>query len=117
MDTTKRFFKLLRDKRIESLRELVRSAAAGTTEFDDEFAKRTLNEVFQAETRIAATTRMVSWLSLPLGFVPVVGTPLQKLVEEVGGHFAGKRNREQHKWFFVMSDFERRKPAVKQIVR
>ncbi|MBN1126935.1 MAG: hypothetical protein JXA82_18175 [Sedimentisphaerales bacterium] len=104
IDSSKRFFKILRNKRIASLRKLCRSAVENNTVFDDEFAKRTLAEVFKIDQKVSAHMRKVSWLTLPLGAIPYAGTFVQKALEESIGAYVTKKDRKPYDWFFVMSD-------------
>lgn len=98
-----KFVNLLEDSRVESLRMLVRRAAAGEEEFDAEFVTRTLREVLKIERDIAAKRNVVGWLSQPLGFIPWVGSFLQKAAEVGSGRLIETRFKKDMDWFFLVS--------------
>ena len=97
------FVKLLEDSRVESLRALLRRAAAGEEEFDGEFVTRTLREVVKVEQTVAARRNLVGWLSQPLGFIPWAGSFLQKAAEMASGRVIEARARKELDWFFLIS--------------
>jgi hypothetical protein len=95
---------MLRDRRIEALRVLVTAAASGTVVFDDEFARRTLLEVIKAEQRVARFRSIASYGLLPISYLPVVGTPLAKAVEEAIGAAFAHSARQSLDWFYLISE-------------
>jgi len=101
---TKSLLKALEDPRVEELRRLVEEAAEERTEFDQEFAHRTLSEVFRAERDTAHWRRMVSFVTAPLGFIPWIGTPLQKAAEEGLVRLHESKLKEPYRWFYLLSD-------------
>lgn len=96
--------KALNDPRIEDLRTLVRDAVAGKVTFDEEFANATLREVLNAERKAAQARRITGWATLPLGFIPWAGTPLQKAAEEVISRPLEVKARKTKSWFYLISD-------------
>jgi hypothetical protein len=103
------FVNLLEDSRVESLRTLLRRATLGEEEFDSEFATRTYREVLKVEHAIAAKRNLVGWLSQPLGFIPWVGSFLQKATEVASGRMIEARFKKDMDWFFLISSVEERK--------
>jgi len=94
----------LKDDRIRDLRVLVDQACKGEVEFDREFANRTLQEVLKMETGIGTFRNMVSYATAPLGFIPVVGTPVQKAVEESATRLVERKKRKKFRWFYMISE-------------
>ncbi|HUP61992.1 MAG TPA: hypothetical protein VNA69_16415 [Thermoanaerobaculia bacterium] len=103
--------KMLNDKRIGQLRGLVSSAARGEITFDRQFAVRTLLEVLNSERRIARFRSIASYALLPVGFVPLVGTPLAKAAEETIGGSYERAMREPFQWFYLISESQRHDSA------
>ncbi len=102
----------LEDKRIESLRDLVSKAVKDNVEFDQEFANRTLREVLKAERAAAFRRKVVGWVTLPLGFIPWAGTPIQKATEEAIAHPLEKRVKADRQWFYLISEISKRNGVV-----
>jgi len=100
--------KALKDKRISELRNLIDSASKGEVEFDKEFANRVLSEVFKIETNIGKFRNIVSYATMPLGFIPIFGTPIQKAVEEVIAQPMEHKKRKEFKWFYFISEMARK---------
>jgi len=94
----------LGDKRIEDLRQLISDAVLGKVEFDEQFAKSVLSEVFRSERKSREFRRILGYLTLPVGFVPWIGTLAQKGVEEVVGAPIEKKIKQKHQWFYMLSD-------------
>jgi hypothetical protein len=86
---TKPLIKALTDKRIFELRDLVDKAAQGEVEFDREFATRTFQEVLGIERRLDRVRNIVSYATLPIGFIPWIGTPAQKGIDELVNRVGG----------------------------
>jgi len=105
--------KALKDKRIEELRQLVDSACKGKVEFDREFANRTLLEVSKVDSNIARFRNVVSYLTMPLGFIPTIGTPIQKVTEELIVKAKESKEKKGYQWFYMISDFAQ-KPTNKK---
>lgn len=100
----KNILKVLTDKRVADLRRLVDQAVKGEVEFDLEFANRTLREVFAIERRMARVRSIVSWLSLPIGYVPVVGSFLEKGTGEIVERVVESKLKKDHRWFYLISE-------------
>jgi hypothetical protein len=100
----KSVIKALKDKRITELRTLVDSACNGEIEFDTKFANSILTEVFKIESNISKIRNIVSYITLPLGFIPVVGTPIQKVIEESILQPIQYKQRKKFRWFYMISE-------------
>jgi len=96
--------KMLGDRRINALRMLVAAAARGEVIFDREFAVRTLQEVITAERRVARLRSLTSYALLPVSYIPLVGTPLAKIAEEMVGAAFERSTREPLDWFYLISE-------------
>jgi len=105
----KTFMKVLGDKRICDLRALVQDAVEGKVKFDDDFARSVFKEVLRIERQIAKYRNIVSYLTLPIGFLPLIGIVAPKAVEEGLGLILEKKLRRKHRWFYLLSDAEKSK--------
>ena len=110
--TPSRFLHVLRDKRIESLRRLVAGAVERGTVFDRDFAVRTLREVLWIEARTSRIRSIASYITLPIGFVPLIGTPVQKTVEEVADRLIDWQLKKEFRWFFLIGDSGKESPQL-----
>jgi hypothetical protein len=100
----KKVLRVIKDKRIADLRNLVDKAVKEEIQFDREFANRVLHEVLGVEQRVGRVRNYVSYATLPLGFVPLVGTPVQKAVEEAVDRIYESKIRSQYRWFYLISE-------------
>jgi hypothetical protein len=101
---TSALLKALNDKRIVELRQLISDAVLGKVEFDEHFANSVLTEVLRGERKTGRVRKILGYLTLPIGFIPWIGTPAQKVLEEAIGSSMEKKIKEQHKWFYMLSD-------------
>jgi hypothetical protein len=101
---TRALMKALNDKRIVELRQLVANAVNGQVHFDDEFAKAILREVLHSSEHAAKWRKVVGYATLPIGFVPWVGTVVQKVIEEGVAIPIERKSKEKHRWFYMLSD-------------
>lgn len=100
----KAIVRAVEDKRIADLRELVAAAVRGDVAFDAEFAANTFREVLKLEHRALLRRKIVGWATLPLGFVPEVGTGLQKAVELGINTVWSNEVKKEIPWFYLMND-------------
>jgi hypothetical protein len=96
--------KVLNDKRIIDLRRLIQDAVEGKVTFDEGFARNMLKEVLGTEKRIARYRTIVSYLTMPLDFLPLLSPVAQKVTEEVVGMLVEKRLKQKYRWFYMLSD-------------
>lgn len=96
--------RLLTDKRITRLREMIDAAVRGEVVFDRDFAVATLREALATERRLARFRSITSYAAMPLGAVPLIGTPLSKGVEEAAGAVNDKLRRRPLDWFYLISE-------------
>jgi len=101
----------LKDRRIRELRAVVDKAVRGELTLDREFAVRVLKEVLKIERSIVRLRNIVSWATMPLGFIPVVGTPVQKALEEGIVQPVASRRRREFRWFYFISELAERSPS------
>jgi hypothetical protein len=101
---TRALLKVLNDKRIQDLRQLISDAVVGKVQFDDHFAKSVLAEVLRSERKITRFRNILGYLTLPIGFIPAFGTPAQKLIEEAVGAPVAKKMKQKHRWFYMLSE-------------
>lgn len=101
---TRTLLKVLNDKRVQDLRILISDAVLGKVQFDEHFAKSVLAEVLRSERRATRFRNILGYLTLPIGFIPWVGTPVQKLVEEAVGVPVARKMKQGHQWFYMLSD-------------
>lgn len=113
---TRSLLKALNDKRIEDLRQLVSDAVDGKVTFDEHFAKAILSEVLRGEIKLGRFRNVLGYLTMPIGLVPWVGTPAEKLIEETVGSAVSKKIRKEHRWFYMLSEIaESRSKRLDQI--
>ncbi len=94
----------LQDKRVADLRQLVDDAVKGEVAFDEEFARHVLGDVLRIEKRVARYRHIVSYLTLPVNFLPWVGGLAQKVAEEAIGMVLERQLKRQYRWFYMLSD-------------
>jgi hypothetical protein len=107
VDNVKTLIRVLKDKRIVELRQLINSAAKGELKFDLVFAKRILNEVVKTEQKIDRIRKYVSYITLPLGFIPIIGTPIQKVAEELAVIPFKRSAKNKLSWYYMLSEIEK----------
>jgi hypothetical protein len=103
----KSLVRILRDRRVVDLRQLVQDAVDGKVVFDVQFARNVFREVLRTERKTSRYRTLVSYLTMPLdllGFLPGVGAVVQKGVEEAAGLIIDKKLRKTHRWFYMLSD-------------
>ena len=61
-------------------------------------------EVIAQQQKVARWRNVVSYATMPIGFIPWIGTPLQKLIEEGVSRPLKKKLYEKHQWFYLLSD-------------
>jgi len=97
--------KVLNDKRVQDLRNLVGDAVHGRVKFDEHFANSVLAEVLRSERRLTRFRSILGYVALTIGVIPVIATPAQKFVEEITGVSAAKKLKRKRQWFYMLSDF------------
>lgn len=98
------FTRILHDERITELRELVQDAVEGKIVFNEDFARNVFKEVFEIERRTSNYRKIISYLTMPVGFFPGIGTIAQKTTEEALGTLLGKKLKQKYRWFYMLSD-------------
>ena len=100
----KNLIRALKDYRITDLRELIDSASNDDIVFDEKFANRVLSEVLKIESNIGKIRKIVSYTTIPLGYIPIVGNPIQKIAEEGIMQPIQKKSRQKYRWFYMISE-------------
>jgi len=104
INTPSDFIDLLNDSRIDELRNLITESVEKDIKFDMEFANQTLCEVLKIERKEKRMRSIIGKLSLPIGFIPGIGTPLEFLIEETAGKIVESKLKEKKGWFYLISD-------------
>lgn len=104
--TPRRLVRALEDKRVEELRLLIHRSLEGSEDFDSDFAIRTLKEVLRLEHRAIARRRICGWATLPLGIIPLVGTAVQKTVQEAINALWGNRELREYRWYYLINEID-----------
>jgi hypothetical protein len=112
IDNPEQLVKLLKDKRVGELRGLISEASTGAVVFDEAFARSVLHEVFGIERKLSKERRLVGYLTLPVSFIPFVGTFAQLLVQEAAGTLLERRLTRPYRWFYLLSDLGRAAPYL-----
>jgi hypothetical protein len=100
----KEIIRAIKDKRIRELRQLVDAAVNGEATFDREFAVRVLHEVFKVEQSMAKVRNLLSYVTLPIDFVPFVGNVAQKVAEEAIARPIESKKKKPFRWFYLISE-------------
>lgn len=105
---TKTLLRILEDKRIIDLRKIIQYAVDGHITFDSQFARQVLMEVLKVERRTTKYRNIISYLTMPINFVPglgpLVSTFTPKVAEEIAGKLVESKVRENYRWFYMLSD-------------
>jgi len=96
--------KALNDRRVHYLREMLSDAIKNKTKFDKDFLCKTYKDVLKIEMKKARTAKIISWITLPLGSVPFIGTPLQKAAEELSGLAFSGKYENKFEWFYLLNE-------------
>lgn len=104
IDDTSILINALHDERVIDLREMVEKAVKGEVTFDQEFARSVLREVLGIERRTMGYRKIISYVTMPIGFVPWVGTVAQKTIEEAVGTPLERKLKQKYRWFYLLSD-------------
>ena len=100
--------KILNDKRIADLRQLVERAVDGDISFDHEFAKSVLRDVFHAEKRAARYRSVASYLTIPLTLLsllePVGGFLAPTAASQLAGLGINVLAKRKHRWFYMLEE-------------
>lgn len=104
--SAKTLAKALDDPRVQSLRELIDQAVTDQTDFDSDFANRTLLDVLQQERLIDRYHNIVGWLTTPLSLIPWVGTIAEKGVQIGLDTLVKSKLRQRNQWFFWLSEID-----------
>lgn len=102
----KSLVRAIEDKRIEELRLLIQQSLEGSVEFDSNFAIRTLKEVLKLEHKAILRRRICGWATMPLGFIPVVGSGVEKAGQELLNVLWANRPLHKYRWFYLINELD-----------
>jgi hypothetical protein len=100
--------RILRHRRVSELRALVQGATEGQVRFDRKFAKDVLREVIRTERRIKRYRKIVSYATLPISFIPWIGTLAQIAADEAIERLVDARMKREQRWFYMLTDISER---------
>ena len=83
---------------------MINDAVDGKVQFDEQFAKSVLREVFHVERSAKRWRNILGYLTLPIGFLPWIGALAEKAVGEAAGLVIETRMKQKHKWFYMLSE-------------
>jgi hypothetical protein len=96
--------RLLKHRRVAELRTLITEASEGRVTFDNEFAKSVYREVFEIDEERIRRQRLIGYLTLPIGFIPLIGNFAQPAVQELLGTLTEKQLIKPYRWFYMVRD-------------
>ena len=108
IDSPQQLLRILKHRHIEELRALIDAASKGEVEFDVDFARNAFREVFGIERKAAKGRRIIGYVTMPIGFVPLVGNFAQALLQEAAGTLLERRLRKPYRWLYMLSDLAQR---------
>jgi hypothetical protein len=104
IDSPKQLIRVLNHRHVGELRALIDVASRGEVDFDVDFARNVFREVFKIEQKAAKTRRIIGYVTLPIGFIPLVGNFAQAIVQEAAGTLLERRLRKPYRWLYMLSD-------------
>ncbi len=102
----KELISVIENRKLDKLRDLIKESVKKNIEFDNAFAVNTLKEVIKLEQKATLRRRISGWATLPLGFIPVVGTPVQKTTEETINSIWADKPLKEYSWFYLINDLD-----------
>lgn len=75
-------------------------------DFDPLECIQILKEILRLEKKAVFRRKITGWATLPLGFIPLIGTPLQKGVEELVDRLWADRPANEYNWYYLISDLD-----------
>lgn len=104
--SNKDLLKVLEDKRIEKLRIFIQDAVNNKIEFDSKYVINILKEVLKFEKQAAIRRSISGWITLPLGFIPIIGTGVQKIAEETINKTWANKPLNEYSWFYLINNLD-----------
>jgi hypothetical protein len=103
VESTSQLMTVLQDKRVEDLRKLVAKAVAGEVTFDEEFERATLAGLLEKYRESSRWRTITSFLTKPLGKIPIAGTFLEPLAEWLARRHEDK-TKQDFRWYYMLSE-------------
>lgn len=92
---------LREDRRFKAVRELARTTRP--EDINDDLVRQAISDVLRMKDKAQGFSKVVSLVTIPIGFIPIWGDPLQILVQEVAEQIYRKYLEKEYIWqcFFV----------------
>jgi hypothetical protein len=92
---------LRQDKRLEAVKALAR--ATRPDEVSSEMVRQALSDALKMKDKALGFNRVVSLITIPIGFIPIWGDPLQILVQDIVERVYRSHLETKYEWqcFFV----------------
>ncbi|MDL1983446.1 MAG: hypothetical protein LWX54_04525 [Deltaproteobacteria bacterium] len=94
------------DSRTDKLRGFVKDAVNQGVEFDSRECIDILKDILSLEQKAILQRKISGWVTLPLGFIPIIGTPIQKGVEELVNSLWSNRSTDEYSWFYLINELD-----------
>jgi hypothetical protein len=104
IDSPEHLVRVLKHRHVQELRALIDAASRGDVEFDVDFARNVFREVFGIERKAAKGRRIIGYVTMPLGFIPLIGNFAQAAVQEAAGTVLERRLRKPYRWLYMLTD-------------
>ncbi len=95
-----KFVKSLDRPEIEEFRKIIRNEK----HVDEALALEIIRNILDSEIAAGFRHSITGFATLPLGFIPYIGTPIQKGAEVAINHFLNIKNKKRHGWFHIFAD-------------
>jgi len=102
----KGLLKAVDDNRVVKMREFVANALERGAEFDSALCTAILRDVLRLESKAVLRRKITGWVTLPLGVIPVLGTPIQKGAEELINALWADRPLKKYSWFYLLNELD-----------
>jgi hypothetical protein len=102
--TAKELLRAVDDSRTDRLRDFVKVAVDKGTRFDSRECICLLKDILRLEQQAIFRRKITGWVTLPAGFIPVVGTPFQKGLEELVNSLWSNRPTREYSWFYLINE-------------
>ena len=102
--TPEHLLRILQHKRVSELRALIDEAARGSTVFDEQFARSVFREIIGAERKVARERRVLGYLTVPIGFIPLVGNFAPAPAPRSSRNNLERKLTKKYRWFYMLSD-------------
>jgi len=95
-----KFVKSLDRPEIDEFRKIIRNEKR----VDEALALEIIRNILDAEIAAGFRHSVTGFATLPLGFIPYIGTPIQKGAEVTINHFLNIKHNKRYGWFHIFAD-------------